>query len=148
MVLEKDWQAVTDEYGQAPVPGRGLARLAGRLVRIQGFRLDPPREHPELEVFYPPTTAPDASTPSTPPPPRGDTRAADQRRSGTLPTTMTRWAPSAPAEPASSPNGPADEQTDEDAPTPRYGVPIVRSAPPDLQDDEGQPGGNQRRGIV
>ena len=54
MVLEKDWQAVTDEYGQAPVPGRGLARITGRLVRIQSFRLDPPREHPELETFYPP----------------------------------------------------------------------------------------------
>ena len=114
MVLEKDWQAVTDEYGQAPVPGRGLARVAGRLVRIQAFRLDPPREHPELEVFYPPKTAQDA--PCVAPAGSGNAGDANRRRSGTLPTTTSRWAPSPPPEPSPS----------TDAPPPRAGRPIPR----------------------
>jgi hypothetical protein len=152
MVLEKDWQAVTDEYGQAPVPGRGLARITGRLVRIQGFRLDPPREHPELEVFYPPVTTPDGRGGSTgrtaPKAPAGDTGAAEQRRSGTLPTTTSRWAPNPPPEPAPSPAGAVDDPIEEDALTPRYGIPIARSAPPDQPGDDGPSRGDQRRGIV
>ncbi|HEX5407446.1 MAG TPA: hypothetical protein VFX16_34665 [Pseudonocardiaceae bacterium] len=102
MVLDKDWQAVTDEYGQTPVPGRGIARITGRLVRLQSFRLDLPREHPELEAFYPPLAA------------RGeaDGHPADEHRSGTLPNTHTRWAPPA-------------EQVDPDAPTPPNGTPMA-----------------------
>ena len=154
MVLEKDWQAVTDEYGQAPVPGRGLARITGRLVRLQGFRLDPPREHPELEAFYPPKTTQDApggskrvSAPTAPAAPRHDTET-DQRRSGTLPMTTTRWAPNLPAEPVQSPEVPARDQTDEDAATPRYGVPIARSAPSDQPAADRPSSGDQGRGIV
>jgi hypothetical protein len=93
MVLDKDWQAVTDEYGQAPVPGRGVARITGHLVRFQSFRLDLPREHPELEPFYPPK------------PPADD---APQHHGGTLPDTTTSWAPPPPP-------------VDSDAPTPPFG---------------------------
>jgi heme exporter protein D len=96
MVLDKDWQAVTDEYGQAPVPGRGMARITGHLVRLQSFRLDLPREHPELEAFYPPRSAQPAPE--------------DTHRSGTLPTTTARWAPQ------------PDQDADDDAPTPPTGV--------------------------
>jgi hypothetical protein len=145
MVLEKDWQAVTDEYGQAPVPGRGLARITGRLVRIQGFRLDPPREHPELEVFYPPKATVSASRASAAAAATGD---SDWQRSGTLPATATRWAPNPPPEPTPAPDDPVDGQIEEDAATPRYGVPIARSAPPDQRGDDGPPRGDQKRGIV
>jgi hypothetical protein len=122
MVLEKDWQAVSDEYGQAPVPGRGLARIAGRLVRIQSFRLDPPREHPELETFYPLKAAPDGQSPATQVR-RSANDADDRPRSGTLPTTKSRWAPapSARPEPTSLPD---------DAPTPAYGMPTARTPQP------------------
>lgn len=97
MVLDKDWQQVTDEYGQTPVPGRGVARLAGKLVRVQSFRLDPPREHPELEAFYPPALVEQRTCP----------------QSGTLPTTQTRWAPPPPDEtptPALGVPGPPSDQ--------------------------------------
>jgi hypothetical protein len=93
MVLDKDWQAVTDEYGQAPVPGRGVARITGRLVRLQSFRIDLPREHPELEPFYPPKASP---------------TALDEHRSGDLPDTTTSWAPQ-------------PTPADSDAPTPPSG---------------------------
>ena len=118
MVLDKDWQAVTDEYGQAPVPGRGLARITGRLARLQSFRLDLPREHPDLEQFYPPKTAQDGA----------DSYSADEHRSGTLPHTATRWAPRPPAA-----DVPADGA---DATTPRHGVPIT----PDPNPAESVPG--------
>jgi hypothetical protein len=110
MVLEKDWQAVTDEYGQAPVAGRGLARTSGRLVRIQSFRLDPPREHPELEAFYPPQLPSDSTA-------DGTDATTDQPRSGTLPTATTRWAP-APPTTAPTPPAPDTPTVDDDAPTP------------------------------
>jgi hypothetical protein len=103
MVLDKDWQAVTDEYGQTPVPGRGMARITGRLVRLQSFRLELPREHPELEALYPPKTAQPSSE--------------DQPRSGTLPTTTARWAPQ------------PDQNSDDDVPTPPMGVPTPSSGP-------------------
>ncbi|HEX3783296.1 MAG TPA: hypothetical protein VHX38_26825 [Pseudonocardiaceae bacterium] len=141
MVLEKDWQAVTDEYGQAPVPGRGLARTTGRLVRIQSFRLDPPREHPELEEFYPPKTNQAASATrtatTTPAAGNGDT---DQSRSGTLPTTSSRWAPTPPPESAAP--------VDDDAPTSPYGVPVNPLAPPSPPAQNKPPRGDQRRGTV
>jgi hypothetical protein len=118
MVLDKDWQAVTDEYGQAAVPGRGMARITGRLVRLQSFRLDLPREHPELEAFYPPKAARDTS----------DDRSADEHQSGTLPNIATRWAP--PPQPA-----------DIDAPTPAFGTPVQPA-----RDD--QPPTDRRRPTV
>jgi DNA segregation ATPase FtsK/SpoIIIE-like protein len=133
MVLEKDWQAVTDEYGQAPVPGRGLARTSGRLVRIQGFRLDPPREHPELEAFYPPRLRPDSTADEA-------DQGAEQPRSGTLPTATTRWAPTPPT------TAPTDAAAmGDDAPTPPYGVPTAPPAPP-MRD--GPPRSQQRGGTV
>lgn len=116
MVLDKDWQAVTDDYGQAPVPGRGLVRIAGRLSRIQSFRLDLPREHPGLEPLYPRKTSQPATAASD--------ASDDERRSGTLPTTETRWAPTAPPS-----AGSGDSWTD-DAPTPPYGMPGTASRPP------------------
>lgn len=116
MVLDKDWQQVTDEYGQTPVPGRGVARLSGRLLRLQSFRLDPPREHPELESFYPPKIA----EPRIP-----DAAQSEQSRSGTLSMTHTRWAPQS-AQP---------EVDGSDAPTPPTG--IGRPAP--AERDEGSP---------
>jgi hypothetical protein len=63
MVLDQDWREVVDEYGQETVPGRGTARIRGRLRRIQSFYLRTPREHPEIEHLYPtkvaaPSTAP------------------------------------------------------------------------------------------
>lgn len=79
MVLGQDWQTVTDEYGHTPVPGRGMARIAGRLVRLQSFRLDPPREHPELEPFYPAKASPPA-------------HPISGASTGTEPATA-RWAP-------------------------------------------------------
>ena len=115
MVLDKDWQAVTDDYGEAPVPGRGLARIAGRLSRIQSFRLDLPREHPELEQLYPPPGGRQSTAPSK--------QGNDERRSGTLPTTETRWAPA-------SPSGPEGAST-EDTPTPPRGT---STAPPGRRD--------------
>jgi DNA segregation ATPase FtsK/SpoIIIE-like protein len=141
MVLEKDWQAVTDEYGQAPVPGRGLARTSGRLVRIQSFRLDPPRERPELEAFYPPRLRPDSAP--------GET--GEQARSGTLPTATTRWAPTPPTTPPT--DAVAVRDTDaaamgDDAPTPPYGVPTVPTAPPSPPMRNGPPRRQQRGGTV
>jgi hypothetical protein len=124
MVLDKDWQTVTDEYGQSPVPGRGIARITGRLVRLQSFRLDLPREHPELEAFYPPQAV------------RGEAedRSADDHRAGTLPNTDTRWAPPA-------------EQVDADAPTPPYGTPATAAdTQPPTPQDSGSPG--RRRPTV
>lgn len=53
MVLDQDWREVVDEYGADSVPGRGMARIRGRLRRIQGFYLPTPREHPEVEHLYP-----------------------------------------------------------------------------------------------
>ncbi|MFD1044380.1 hypothetical protein ACFQ1S_01610, partial [Kibdelosporangium lantanae] len=54
MVLDQDWREVVDEYGQETVPGRGTARVRGRVRRIQSFYLRTPREHPEIEHLYPP----------------------------------------------------------------------------------------------
>jgi hypothetical protein len=144
MVLEKDWQAVTDEYGQAPVAGRGLARTSGRLVRIQSFRLDPPREHPELEAFYPPRVRPDSAADEA-------DETAEQPRSGTLPTATTRWAPTPPTTPPT--DAAAVRDTDaaamgDDAPTPPYGVPTVPTAPPSPPMRNGPPRRQQRGGTV
>jgi hypothetical protein len=108
MVLEKDWRAVTDDYGQTPVPGRGMARVTGRLVRLQSFRLEPPREHPELDVFYPPKVGQDATS----------TAAHKRGRSGSLPTTATRWAPTPPAAAGDAPAPPRDVPVDPSTPSP------------------------------
>jgi DNA segregation ATPase FtsK/SpoIIIE-like protein len=145
MVLEKDWQAVTDEYGQAPVPGRGLARITGRLVRIQGFRLDPPREHPELEQFYPPRLR---SEPARHDPTGAADEQTERRRSGTLPTATTRWAPAPPATPPTDTTARDAVVGIDDAHTPPYGVPTTSPAPPSPPMRDGPPLGQQRPGTV
>ena len=138
MVLEKDWQAVTDEYGQAPVPGRGLARITGRLVRIQSFRLDPPREHPDLEVFYP-LKIKDSHEHPAPSARRSMDGEGAESQSGTLPTTASRWAPARPPEDADN-----DASTSEE-PTPPYGTPVSSSVRPPSPPPKGPPHTGERR---
>lgn len=53
MVLDKDWRVVVDEYGEQTVPGRGMARVGGRLLRLQSFLLDSPRKLAAAEALYP-----------------------------------------------------------------------------------------------
>jgi hypothetical protein len=64
MVFGDDWRSVVDEYGADTVPGRGMARIMGRLLRIQGFKLDLPREHPEVEHLYPPKVGAHTASPA------------------------------------------------------------------------------------
>lgn len=82
MVLGKDWREAVDEYGANTVPGRGLARVGGRLRRIQGFYLATPRRHPEVEHLYPPN--PSAT---------GAAKEAKADTNGSA--TTARWAPTA-----------------------------------------------------
>jgi hypothetical protein len=119
MVLDRDWQTVVDEYGVDPVPGRGVARIGGKLARIQSFRLDLPRERPEVEQFYPPKlTNPTAA-------------AQTYTRPGGVPrSTVGRWAPRPREAPPGAATGPADPVGDivgdfvaDDAPTPPRGFP-------------------------
>src|SRR5438309_9726426 len=42
------WRTVVDEYGAATTPGRGMARIGGRLIRLQSFWLPTPRTVPEI----------------------------------------------------------------------------------------------------
>jgi Helicase HerA, central domain len=123
MVLDRDWQTVVDEYGVDPVPGRGVARIGGKLARIQSFRLDLPREHPEVEQFYPPKL-----TAQTPP---GQTYT---RPGGVPRSTVGRWAPKPPQAaplPAAAPTDPVGNPVPDDAPTPPYGVPLPPVDPSD-----------------
>jgi hypothetical protein len=120
MALDRDWQTVVDEYGVDPVPGRGVARIGGKLARIQSFRLDLPREHPEVEQFYPPKLADLAPTGQT------------YTRPGGVPrSTVGRWAPT----PAPSADPMGNTMSDE-TPTPPHGVPQ-----PPLGDGQDNPSG-------
>ncbi|GAB3902526.1 hypothetical protein GCM10029964_093130 [Kibdelosporangium lantanae] len=83
MAFGEDWRSVVDEYGADTVPGRGMARIGGRLIRLQGIRLHLPREHPEVEMFYPPK----AGAPTAPP------------AAAATPTRTTQWAPKPPPTP-------------------------------------------------
>jgi hypothetical protein len=135
MVLDRDWQTVVDEYGVDPVPGRGMARIGGKLTRIQGFRLALPREHPEAEQFYPPRVADPVGSGQSSPRPGGVPRS-----------TVGRWA-SRPSTPdpsaAASAAGASQDRGSDDAPTPRYGIPL---SPADADDNgrQGRPGGRRR----
>jgi hypothetical protein len=135
MVLDRDWQTVVDEYGVDPVPGRGIARISGQLTRIQSFRLDLPREHPDAEQFYPPKMTDLAA-------------GAGHARPGGVPrSTVGRWAPR-------PPTGRADSVSDtvsDDTSTPRHGFPRPPAAdvedmtgPLPPEDRAGRPGGRRR----
>lgn len=53
-VLGRDWRSATDVYGAVWPPGRGVARLEGRIGHFQAFLLDRPRDLPAAEYLYPP----------------------------------------------------------------------------------------------
>ncbi len=53
-VLGRDWSSATDVYGAVWPPGRGVARLGGRIGHFQAFLLDRPRDLPAAEYLYPP----------------------------------------------------------------------------------------------
>jgi hypothetical protein len=144
MVLERDWQTVVDEYGVDPVPGRGMARIGGKLTRIQSFLLDLPREHPEAEQFYPPKLA------DMPPPGTGP------RRPGGVPrSTVGRWSPP-PQSPPPADIGEAASPVPDNAPPPPEGVPqsptdaVQDAAPtvaPESPQDRSEPPGGRRRTV-
>lgn len=140
MVLDDDWREVIDEYGSDTVPGRGLARVSGRLVRIQGFNLKNPRAHPEVEHFYPPKLTATSAAVGT---------------EGTA--TATRWAPHPVAEdaPAGPPDGavadpdheplPGDvPEGDEPAETPTA---ALRPPPPDGEPSRPERGRRRHRTV-
>lgn len=52
--LGQDWRAAVDDYGAETVPGRGVARVGGKLLRLQTLFTDLPTKKPHLEVLYPP----------------------------------------------------------------------------------------------
>ncbi|WP_112273596.1 ATP-binding protein [Lentzea terrae] len=127
MVLGEDWRRAVDEYGAEPIPGRGLA-LMGKLIRIQGMRIDLPREHPEMEKLYPPKTG--QSTPGD----GGDGGGGGgQPPEDDLPSNVIRWAPRKAAAAAQDDAGHGSE-AEAQAPTPPTGMPVVRpeqlAAPP------------------
>jgi hypothetical protein len=123
MVMDQDWRAVVDEYGTESVPGRGMARIGGKLIRIQGFNLPSPREHPEVEHLYPrKLDQAGQQTPAAEPP---------------LPHNVARWAPRTTPQPApdggpetsaagqGSGQGRPVDGVDSDAPTPPHGIPRI-----------------------
>ncbi|ONF73948.1 type IV secretory system conjugative DNA transfer family protein [Amycolatopsis keratiniphila] len=123
MVMDQDWRSVVDEYGNESVPGRGMARIGGRLLRIQGFNLPLPREHPEVEYLYPrKLDAAEQEGGQRPP-------AGEQE----LPRNVARWAPrqKAPRPPEAPEEGQEGRQerladeVDGDAPTPPHGIPRI-----------------------
>ncbi|RJQ70554.1 hypothetical protein D5S17_28920 [Pseudonocardiaceae bacterium YIM PH 21723] len=79
MALEDDYRMATDEYGEEMVRGRGVARLGGKLMRIQSFLLDAPLDNKEAEPFYPPPAGPEAPNVVR------------------MPSTTNVWAPPRPA---------------------------------------------------
>lgn len=54
MALEEHWHDAVDNYGEQMPPGRGVARLAGKYSRIQGFYAGDPIDRPEAEELFPP----------------------------------------------------------------------------------------------
>ena len=58
MALEDHWRDAVDPYGEKMPRGRGVARLAGKYSRIQGFYAGDPIDRPESEQFFPPKTVP------------------------------------------------------------------------------------------
>lgn len=105
MVLDKDWRAVVDEYGEQTVRGRGMARLAGRLLRLQSFLLDSPRKVAEAEAFYPPKA--------------GETGPEASQRATAAGGGSMSWAPrEQPADGDSAAEKPAPEQPQQPAPAP------------------------------
>jgi DNA segregation ATPase FtsK/SpoIIIE-like protein len=70
MALEDRWRDAVDNYGEKLPHGRGVARLAGKYSRIQGFYAGDPIDRAESESLFPPkiSTHPDhtvALPPST-----------------------------------------------------------------------------------
>jgi hypothetical protein len=61
MAFGKEWKRVVDEYGEKTVQGRGMARIGGKFMRIQGFYLKSVREDPGAEKYYPPKIGQDAA---------------------------------------------------------------------------------------
>jgi hypothetical protein len=120
MVLENDWEAATDEYGAESVPGRGIARIGGRLLRIQSFKIGLPREDPAWQHCYPPTIG---QQPPTAPVTARTTRWAHTTPSGketppTDPTSAPTGAPTRPADPTEANTTHAAATTAHDNPTP------------------------------
>ncbi|CAM3412091.1 type IV secretory system conjugative DNA transfer family protein [Kibdelosporangium persicum] len=139
MVLGKDWREAVDEYGSNTVPGRGLARVGGHLRRIQGFYLDTPREHPEVEHLYPPKTA---------------TVGVTQRNQANAESaTTTQWAPRPAADASSNPQkaaqvavGAAETSAGgKEAPTAVDAPPRAAPAPQENRDDQELPRPPRRR---
>lgn len=54
MALEEHWRDAVDNYGENLPHGRGVARLAGKYSRIQGFYAGDPIDRPESESLFPP----------------------------------------------------------------------------------------------
>jgi hypothetical protein len=54
MALEDHWRDAIDNYGEKLPHGRGVARLAGKYSRIQGFYAGDPIDRPESEQLFPP----------------------------------------------------------------------------------------------
>lgn len=79
MVLDKDWRTVVDEYGEQTVPGRGMARVGGRLLRLQSFLLDSPRKVAAAGALYPAMAGEDG-------------QSADQQAAAAAAGSMS-WAP-------------------------------------------------------
>ena len=111
-----------------------LARLDGRLIRLQGFNLDSPRKVPQAEIFYPPKLSPDGA-------PAGPAAAAQA-----VPTP-TVWAPRL----VPPPDAPGVEEADPDELVPAAGVPRIGAADPKTSsatEDQGDPFARRRRRTV
>jgi DNA segregation ATPase FtsK/SpoIIIE-like protein len=135
MVLGKDWREAVDEYGADTVPGRGLARVGGRLRRIQGFYLATPRRHPEVEHLYPPRH----STTDTPP---------ETQTNAKGPATATRWAPSraATASDHDAQAVPEDATVEKHKQNEKTPTPETRNKPPGTPETNlGRPGTSRKR---
>lgn len=133
-ILGQDWRVIVDEYGSETVPGRGMARIAGRLIRLQAFQLDTPRKNPAMEHFYPRKLAAAGA--------ENQQQVAEQ-----LPPNVIRWAPRrAPAQQAQQPGAQDGEGVDPDAATPPQGIPRIGDTTPAA--DETAAGGPRRRRTV
>ncbi|MFI6100826.1 hypothetical protein ACIA8G_35200 [Lentzea sp. NPDC051213] len=121
MALGGDWRQAVDEYGAEPIPGRGLA-VVGKICRIQGLRIDLPREHPEMERLYPPKTG--QSTPGDGGDGGDGGGGGGQPPADPLPSNVIRWAPRRPA--AAQDDNEEHRGVEAEAPTPPAGMPVVR----------------------